>query len=69
MLKKQKIFAHIKKNIYLCTVNKKNKINNMKKIVKFILKWIIYTAVFPHNFIKGFIYGWNLEKNKSIVNC
>lgn len=35
----------------------------MKKIIKIVLKWIIYVAVFPHNFVKGFIYGWNLKKH------
>ena len=38
-------------------------VDNMKKIIKIVLKWIIYAAVFPHNFVKGFIYGWNLEKH------
>lgn len=68
MLKNKEIFAYIKKNIYLCTVKPK-KTNNMKKNIKIVLKWIIYTIVFPHNFVKGFIYGWNLEKNKSMVSC
>ena len=68
MLKKQiNICAYQKKYLSLHR-KQKNKITNMKKIIKFILKWIIYTTVFPHNFIKGFIYGWNLEKNKSIVS-
>lgn len=69
MLKKQRNICSYQKKYLSLHRKQKNKINNMKKIVKFILKWIIYTAVFPHNFIKGFIYGWNLEKNKSIVNC
>ena len=35
----------------------------MKKIINIVLKWIIYAAVFPHNFVKGFIDGWNMEKH------
>lgn len=39
----------------------------MKKIIKIVLKWIIYAAVFPHNFVKGFIYGWNMEKHQTYI--
>lgn len=35
----------------------------MKKIINIVLKWIIYTTVFPHNFVKGFVYGWNFENH------
>ena len=32
---------------------------NLKKInMETIIKWTMYTIVFPHNFIKGFIKGW-----------
>jgi hypothetical protein len=38
----------------------------MKKIIKIVLKWIIYAAVFPHSFVKGFMYGWDLKNIKLI---
>lgn len=28
-------------------------------MVKEIIKYVAYTLYFPHNFVKGFIQGWN----------
>lgn len=27
--------------------------------MEFIIKWFAYTVTFPHNFVIGFIRGWN----------